>query len=752
MKNTVKLRKVIAVVMALMLAASASPLSLLAAEKETEVVADVRIETPYMAAFIRTVPNDVSAGDSDYMELSCYDKPETPYPPEWPGGMDYEYDECEYSTGYDVPEYGYEYEKNGNAYDGYEYDEYDEKDEECEECEECEKELEEYEIIAFGMLQAAMPMSAFVTGDFYADGNMGGNLPWRYYDCGTLVLEEGVLPSAAHLWPHNNDLKKIVFTAQVTANAFMSNRFLGQTSQVVTGELNNLTAIEGLNHLDTRNVSHMLGMFSNAEGLTSLDLSSFDTGNTIYMHGMFMSATGLISLDLSNFNTGNVANMRLMFYGASSLTTLDISGFDTRNVTNMDDMFTGANNLHTLTIGPYFIGPLPGLRGGNWTNTATNATLSTQALQDAAPAARAGTWRHETAPPLLLPSDPDPPRPPIEESEEDEEGSLEPEALLPDLMPPPDINIYAPTIYDLREILDGVVGVSNGGGYAVLDLGDSDVSGVDLSGDFFNELLGMDAGLVVIFPDGTLTLCAELVGYIANQDSDNVTLIIYLYQKTEIIYEISEILCCGDEVFNVQLLIGGVAVTYFIGRLAVTVEYDRSPLPGVWRIGTYGELYPLEFVFDVEEGLVTFFPDRLSNFIVGYSAEARIIAIFRAEGSNMSLYSRGRETMNLRDGQRLSSGDRLTTGIGSEIFIMMDNSSILKLGDNSQAEIVETGRNLEIQVQTGNALVRIDTQPPHHVTTVTSQNVAITVRGTMFTVNVDETATKPWSCCRVTRK
>ena len=278
-------------------------------------------------------------------------------------------------------------------------------------------------------------------------------------------------------------------------------------------------------------------------------------------------------------------------------------------------------------------------------------------------------------------------------------------------------------------------------GYVVIDLHDTGAKGVDLPGFVFDDFGRTDTGLVVVLPDGVLRLDPELVRNIGYQetdrDTDRVVLILYLYEETEIISEIQIILCYGDTLYYVQLLINGVPIRYVRGRLAVTVEYCGSPSPGAWRIGRYGDFYTQESVFEEEEGLVTFFPDRLSNFVVGYSAEARTIAVFRADGDSVALYSRGLETTNLRSGQRLSSGDRLTTGRGSEVFFTMDNSSIIKLGENSQAEIIESGRNLQIRVQAGDALVRISDQQPHHATTVRAQNIGIAVRGTMFVVSVD---------------
>jgi len=71
------------------------------------------------------------------------------------------------------------------------------------------------------------------------------------------------------------------------------------------------------------------GMFTNASGLTSLDLSSFDTSSVTNMSYMFTNASGLTTLDLSSFDTSSVTNMRSMFTGASGLTSLDLSNWNT---------------------------------------------------------------------------------------------------------------------------------------------------------------------------------------------------------------------------------------------------------------------------------------------------------------------------------------------------------------------------------------------------------------------------------------
>ena len=77
----------------------------------------------------------------------------------------------------------------------------------------------------------------------------------------------------------------------------------------------NLKKIEGIENLNTSNVTDMSCMFMRCESLTSLDVSNFNTSNVTDMCGMFSECNNLKSLDVSNFNTSNVTNMHGMFRG-----------------------------------------------------------------------------------------------------------------------------------------------------------------------------------------------------------------------------------------------------------------------------------------------------------------------------------------------------------------------------------------------------------------------------------------------------
>ena len=146
---------------------------------------------------------------------------------------------------------------------------------------------------------------------------------------------------------HNaNIIKKVIFDTSF-ANARPTscyNWFYGCTD---------LTTIEGIEYLNTENVTNMSWMFSECSALTTLDVSNFDTKNVMEMSYMFGSCTKLKTLDVSSFNTQNVTDMNWMFSYCSVLTTLDLSNFDTKNVTDMSGMFSNCSALTTLDLSSF---------------------------------------------------------------------------------------------------------------------------------------------------------------------------------------------------------------------------------------------------------------------------------------------------------------------------------------------------------------------------------------------------------------
>ena len=110
--------------------------------------------------------------------------------------------------------------------------------------------------------------------------------------------------------------------------------------------MQNLETIEGMEYLNTSEVTNMWRMFAWCSELTSLDLSHFNTSKVTDMAYMFYRCTGLTSLDLSSFNTTNVTNMSAMFYYCSNLTTIYAGEeWSTEAVTNSSQMFNYSTSL-----------------------------------------------------------------------------------------------------------------------------------------------------------------------------------------------------------------------------------------------------------------------------------------------------------------------------------------------------------------------------------------------------------------------
>ena len=137
---------------------------------------------------------------------------------------------------------------------------------------------------------------------------------------------------------HKDEIKKVVFDA-----SFANARPTSCCSWF--WYCTNLATIEGIENLNTENVTNMGVMFCRCQNLSSLDLTNFNTGNVINMYGMFSNCQNLSSLDLTSFNTANVTFMNYMFDGCSTLTTIYASEKFVTDQVNGGDMFNECRSL-----------------------------------------------------------------------------------------------------------------------------------------------------------------------------------------------------------------------------------------------------------------------------------------------------------------------------------------------------------------------------------------------------------------------
>ncbi|WP_268913548.1 BspA family leucine-rich repeat surface protein [Lentilactobacillus sp. SPB1-3] len=178
------------------------------------------------------------------------------------------------------------------------------------------------------------------------DLDMFGSSKWELSSDGTLTLGAGQLDMYDKA-PWSNDdvaekIKKIKIDKGVIAPKDSTKLFSG---------LSNLVTIDGMQHLNTSNVSNMHEMFSNDWKLLNLELSNFDTIKVTNMSGMFEYNKSIVTLDLSHFITSNVTDMSGMFYGDFELTKLDLSSFDNSKSPNTGVMFLQDIRLWKLKLG-----------------------------------------------------------------------------------------------------------------------------------------------------------------------------------------------------------------------------------------------------------------------------------------------------------------------------------------------------------------------------------------------------------------
>jgi len=143
----------------------------------------------------------------------------------------------------------------------------------------------------------------------------------------------------------------------------------------------NLQYIEGLENLNTSEVTEMQGTFGNVKA-TSLNISGWDTSKLQNMSYMF-SGCSVTSLNLTNWNVSKLNRMENAFYGSgltsldlskwntpcltrcdnligsTQIQVLDVSNFDTTKVTYSHAMFMNSNLRYLIIGSPVFKFPLP---------------------------------------------------------------------------------------------------------------------------------------------------------------------------------------------------------------------------------------------------------------------------------------------------------------------------------------------------------------------------------------------------------
>lgn len=181
-----------------------------------------------------------------------------------------------------------------------------------------------------------------------------GTASWEWEeDTQTLVFGEGDFPNSGE--PRKNIANIIENDSRLNGKKIKQIRFskpvvAHKNSSHLFSNLKSLEKIEGLNHLDTSNVTTMESLFQNTSSLTTLDLSVWDTSKVTKMNHLFYANSSLTTLNLSGWNTSNVTTMQFMFFGNSSLKNLEVANWNTSKVTNMNYLFGRTSSLTSLDL------------------------------------------------------------------------------------------------------------------------------------------------------------------------------------------------------------------------------------------------------------------------------------------------------------------------------------------------------------------------------------------------------------------
>ena len=144
-------------------------------------------------------------------------------------------------------------------------------------------------------------------------------------------------------WTIYNDVTRVVFQPSFAT--------VKPTSTASWFYLGNLTAIDGIEYLDTSEVTDMHDMFNSAQSLESLDVSHFDTSHVTDMNSMFGGCWALAEITgIEDFDTSQVTDFGYMFYGCPELENIDVSRWDTGSAVRLIGMFEGCSKFRSLDM------------------------------------------------------------------------------------------------------------------------------------------------------------------------------------------------------------------------------------------------------------------------------------------------------------------------------------------------------------------------------------------------------------------
>ena len=126
-------------------------------------------------------------------------------------------------------------------------------------------------------------------------------------------------------------------------------------------------------------------------------------------------------------------------------------------------------------------------------------------------------------------------------------------------------------------------------------------------------------------------------------------------------------------------------------------------------------------------------------FVFAGEPEARNLSVFRVDGDDAFLARalHGRGTVP-REGQRLSLGNVMQTGLDTQVYMQLDAASIVKQDEFTYVAVSAAGNLLSLSVLRGSALVDVAEMEPGQTLETRIGSTVMSVRGTIFTAAIRE--------------
>lgn len=195
-------------------------------------------------------------------------------------------------------------------------------------------------------------------GSALAQSDLDPNTIYAFYDDGTLTFRAGSTAMAylnpinvndnASKSPFSDDVKK--GTTKVVFDKSCQSVKPTSTAYWFSG-MYNLTSIEGMENLNTSEVTSMKDMFYDCSSLTTLDVSTLNTSNVTDMSEMFRFCSGLTSLDISKFDMKSVKDVDNFARSCSGLRELNLGGNDLSQYTNGWNYYSTESCLYGVGSG-----------------------------------------------------------------------------------------------------------------------------------------------------------------------------------------------------------------------------------------------------------------------------------------------------------------------------------------------------------------------------------------------------------------